>query len=44
MKLSIYDQPIVDEEFKDVTTAVAIARQISTASMLAFRIPLAVKS
>jgi len=37
MSLSIYDQPIIDEEFKDIATATMIAKKISTAALLAFR-------
>ena len=37
MKLSVYDEPIIDEEFKDYSIVVAVVKQISTAGMLAFK-------
>jgi len=37
ISLSIYDEPIIDEEFKDATKLVSFAKSIATAGMLAFK-------
>lgn len=37
MSLSVFDEPIIDEEFKDFSTVTAVMKQISTAGMLAFK-------
>lgn len=37
MKLSVFDEPLVNEEFKDLTTAAAVVKHFSTAAMLAFK-------
>lgn len=37
MSLSVYDEPIIDEEFRDFSTVTAILKRISTAGMLAFK-------
>ena len=35
--LSVFDQPIIDKEFKDYAKSAAVVKAISTAGMLAFR-------
>ena len=37
MNLAIYDEPIVDDEFKDLATVTAVLKRMTTAAMLAFR-------
>lgn len=37
LKLGVYDEPIITDEFKDVATGIALAKRISTTAMLAFR-------
>lgn len=37
VKLSVLDEPIIDEEFKDVATVVTGVKSITTAMMLALR-------
>jgi hypothetical protein len=37
MSLSVFDQPIIDKEFKDYVKSAAIVKTISTAAMLAFK-------
>lgn len=43
MDLAVFDEPIIDEEFKDMATTVAAVKKFSTAAMLAFRPALMVK-
>lgn len=43
MNLAIYDEPIIDDEFKDYATTIAVVKKISTAAMLAFRPVLFIK-
>lgn len=37
VNLSVYDEPIIDDEFKDLTTLTSILKKASTVGMLAFR-------
>lgn len=37
LSLSIYDEPIIDGEFKDIATVAAMGKSIVTAAMLSFR-------
>ena len=43
LKLAAFDEPIIDDEFKDVATVTAILKRITTAAMLAFRPILLIK-
>lgn len=43
LKLAAFDEPIVDDEFKDIATFTAILKRMTTAAMLAFRPILLVK-
>jgi len=43
MSLSIYDEPIIDDEFKDYAKVTATLKRLSTAMLLAFRPALFVK-
>lgn len=37
LKLSVYDDPIIDEEFSDLTKVESVIKKFSTAAMLAFK-------
>lgn len=37
INLSVYDEPIIDKEFEDMTKTMAVVKKISTAAMLAFK-------
>lgn len=37
MKLAIYDEPIIDDEFKDLVKTVSIVKSVATPMLLAFK-------
>ena len=37
MKLAVFDEPIIDDEFKDLTKTIGIVKSISTPMLLAFK-------
>lgn len=37
LKQGVFDEPIIDEEFKDITTVTSAFKKLTTAGLLAFR-------